>query len=104
MALSSVAVSYDSSQLMTVSATFNYERYVSGPIYSIDNLRGSFNNLVPSIMNKTIPTVNPASIDEYRNFYDIVKQTQFSTLPNTSTLPNNFNPSPDSTVISSYTR
>ena len=78
---------------------------MSGPIYSIDSLRGSFNNLVPSIMNKTIPTVNPASIDEYRNFYDIIKQTQFSALPNTNTtnsLPNNF--SPDSTVISSYTR
>lgn len=103
MALSSVGVSYDSSQVMTVSATFNYERYVSGPIYTIDALRGNFNNLVSSIKDKTIPTVNPSSIDEYRNFYDIVKQTQFSALPNTNTeTTNNF--SPDSTVVSSYTR
>jgi hypothetical protein len=102
MALSSVGVSYDSSQVMTVSATFNYERYVSGPIYTIDALRGNFNNLVSSLKDKTIPTVNAASIDEYRNFYDIIRQTQFSALPNTNTATNNF--SPDSTTISSYTR
>ena len=102
MALSSVGVSYDSSQVMTVSATFNYERYESGRIYTIDALRGNFNNLVSSIKDKTIPTVNASSIDEYRNFYDIARQTQFSALPNTNTATNNF--SPDSTVISSYTR
>lgn len=102
LALSSVGVSYDSSQVMTVNATFNYERYVCGPIYTIDALRGGFNNLSPSVVDKTIPTINPSSIDEYRSFYNIAKDTKFSALPNTNTLTNNFNP--DSTTISSYVR
>lgn len=42
--LSSPTVSYDESQVLTVTATFNYDRYVCGPISSIDQKREIDNN------------------------------------------------------------
>lgn len=47
IAMSSVSLSYDSSTIMTVSATFNYERYVPGSILSVDQFFNQSNNLDP---------------------------------------------------------
>lgn len=48
IALDSVNVSYQGSEVLKVTVTFNYERYVSGKIYSLDIFKNIFNNLLPS--------------------------------------------------------
>lgn len=73
IALSSVSVSYDSSQLMTVSATLNYERYVCGKVYSIDEKLGTNNNLQPEFANVSRES-QPSLEDLYNN---AIKQTEF---------------------------
>lgn len=45
IAMGSVSVSYETSSVMTVSVTFNYERYVPGKVLSIDEKRLISNNL-----------------------------------------------------------
>lgn len=42
--VSNPSISYDQSRTLTASATFEYTRYVCGPIRSIDQKRGSDNN------------------------------------------------------------
>jgi hypothetical protein len=44
MAVSSPSVSYEGSSTLTISATFNYDRYVCGKVYSADINRNSDNN------------------------------------------------------------
>jgi hypothetical protein len=44
ISLSSPTVSYDESQVLTASASFSYERYVSGTVNSLDLKLGSNNN------------------------------------------------------------
>lgn len=48
IALDSVNVSYQGSEILKATVTFNYERYVCGRIYSLDIFKDIFNNLIPS--------------------------------------------------------
>ena len=43
--MSSVPVSYDSSEIMKVSVAFNYERYIPGQISSLSSALGTSNNV-----------------------------------------------------------
>lgn len=56
MAISSIGVSYDAAQTLTMSATFNYERYVCGRSYSLNVKRQDSNNLLynVNILNKDV--------------------------------------------------
>ncbi len=47
LALNSIGVSYDSSGILKATASFNYDRYVCGPITNLDFFRGiNFNNII----------------------------------------------------------
>ena len=52
--VTNIAVSYDQSKTLTASATFEYTRYVSGPISSISAYRSGagFNNLTVDELKK----------------------------------------------------
>lgn len=54
--MSSVPVSYNDSQILTVTATFNYERYVCGSTTTLDAFYFRDNNLIPE--NKKESTNN----------------------------------------------
>lgn len=55
LSLNNVGVSYDASNILKASATFNFDRYVCGPISSIDLIRNiNFNNsLRPGVTYRT---------------------------------------------------
>jgi hypothetical protein len=63
VAMSSVSLSYESSSLMTVSATFNYERYVPGRVLSIDEKLNTSNNLDPNYPRTNQNDFDPQSVD-----------------------------------------
>ena len=47
VAMNNVSVSYDSSNILKASATFNFDRYVCGPVTNLDFVRGiDFNNII----------------------------------------------------------
>ena len=54
LALNSTQISYDSSGILKASATFNYERYVSGKTHSLDVARRSDNNIIPELKTNFI--------------------------------------------------
>ena len=51
LALNSTPVSYNGSDVLKISATFNYERYVCGKVLSFDVARNISNNIVSNIAN-----------------------------------------------------
>jgi hypothetical protein len=63
VAMSSVSLSYQSSSVMTVSATFNYERYVPGSILSVDQFFNQSNNLDPYSTQNPSTNYSQQSID-----------------------------------------
>jgi len=48
ISLNSTAVSYEGSQVLKASCTFNFERYIAGEAYSINYAKGDDNNKKPS--------------------------------------------------------
>jgi len=55
LSINNISVSYDSSNILKASATFNFDRYVCGPVTSLDFVRGiNFNNI---IKNPSTPPV-----------------------------------------------
>jgi hypothetical protein len=54
--LISASVSYDDSQPLVASCSFSYERYICGPVNSIDILKQIDNNKQP--VSQTAPTIN----------------------------------------------
>lgn len=63
IAMSSVSLSYDSSSIMTVGATFNYERYVPGSILSVDQFFNQSNNLDPFSTQSQNSNYSQQSVD-----------------------------------------
>ena len=51
LALNSTPVSYNGSDILRISATFNYERYICGKALSVDVARNVSNNILPNIAN-----------------------------------------------------
>ena len=49
LALNSTPVSYNGSDVLRISATFNYERYVCGKVLSLDVARNVNNNIVSNV-------------------------------------------------------
>jgi hypothetical protein len=49
LALNSTPVSYNGSDVLRISATFNYERYVCGKVLSLDVARNVNNNIIPNV-------------------------------------------------------
>lgn len=108
IALGSVSVSYDASSVMTVSATFNYERYVPGKVLSFDEKRFLSNNLDPTISN---PEQNLDTQQSTESLYNtVINNTAFG-VDSTNTLNPNLtgtnalsglqNPTSNQSVISS---
>ena len=62
LALNSTPVSYNGSDVLKMSATFNYERYVCGKVLSLDVARNSNNNIVSAkVSPSSVPNVNRTS-------------------------------------------
>ena len=49
LALNSTPVSYNGSDVLRISTTFNYERYVCGKVLSLDVARNVNNNIIPNV-------------------------------------------------------
>lgn len=67
IAMGSVSLSYDSSSIMTVSATFNYERYIPGRTLSLDQKQQTSNNLNPNNLRTSEKNFNAQSLDSQQN-------------------------------------
>lgn len=59
-AISSIDVSYNESQILTVSATFSYDRYIAGKALSINGFTGNDNNKISTNTSST-PTATPSN-------------------------------------------
>ena len=106
--VTNIAVSYDQSKTLTASATFEYTRYVCGPISSISAYRndGGFNNLTIDDLKEaakhtyreqvkednitenneinlvaTIDEIYPTSKKKKKNFFGIAVSYTHLTLP-----------------------
>lgn len=63
--LSSIPVSYDSSSVLKVSVSFNYERYIAGRAKSINLKRNNDSNKVNTVPDRSaIPTVESSKVDK----------------------------------------
>lgn len=58
IALNSTVVTYQNSDILKASATFNYERYVCGPTLSLNRYQNTDNNKDPSSINQYIASPN----------------------------------------------
>ena len=56
LALNSTPVSYNGSDVLKISAAFNYERYVCGKVLSFDVARNINNNIAPNVANVSSTT------------------------------------------------
>lgn len=74
----SPTVSYSDSQVLTVTASFNYERYVCGSVRSLDILSLRGNNLTPETV--TAASSKTASVNNFDNFSNSNEQTKFGNL------------------------
>ena len=60
--MSSVPVSYDSSEIMKVSVAFNYERYIPGKISSSSSASGTSNNVQSGSQSSSATTTSQRSL------------------------------------------
>ena len=68
-AISSIQVSYVSSDTLKMSATFQYDRYIAGKSTSLSQLIGNNNNLNPNN-----PKVSQSNINSVQSLDDISKK------------------------------
>lgn len=66
MNFSSIQVSYNSSNVLTASMTFQYDRYIPGKTYSLDEFLNRSNNFDPTSRPPNNAT-SSASVDEIKN-------------------------------------
>ena len=59
--MSSVPISYDSSEIMKVSVSFNYERYIPGKISSYSSVSGTSNNVQSGSQSSSATTTSQSS-------------------------------------------
>jgi len=73
--IGSIDVSYNESQILTVSATFSYDRYIAGPALSINGFAGDYNNKKSNTSTKSNDTSSSRTLIPIRGqsgvvFYD----------------------------------
>lgn len=59
VSLSAPTISYVQSDVLKVSASFQYDRYIAGRALSVNTLNGDFNNIEP-----TAPPTSPANVEQ----------------------------------------
>ena len=67
ISMGSISLSYEQSSVMTMTVTFNYERYIPGRVLSINQKQQDSNNLTPNFPKSSENSFKPQSLENTRN-------------------------------------
>jgi hypothetical protein len=101
VSMSAPTVSYVQSDVLKVSASFQYDRYIAGRALSVNTLNGDFNNIDPSAPPTQPANVEQQSLTPVRGNSGVVFRSSTQTQAE-ATVSNSFTDSQGRTIINGY--